>query len=106
MHKIKLVGEFKLVVQSKRRLNPTMNEVVKKGSAETFRWRNDISYSNSLWVRPVQVVPKNGGMSVIINEKNVVIPTHAISSYNMCLDYQLLEYITFHYDLCIKCSKD
>ncbi|KEH25705.1 hypothetical protein MTR_6g033640 [Medicago truncatula] len=39
-----------------------MNEVVKKGSAETFRWRNDISYSNSLWVRPVQVVPKNGGI--------------------------------------------
>lgn len=63
MHKIKLVEEFKLVVQSKRRLNPTMNEVVKKGSAETFRWRNDISYSNSLWVSPVQVVPKKGGMS-------------------------------------------
>ena len=29
---------------------------------------------HSEWVRPVQVVPKKGGMTVVKNEKNELIP--------------------------------
>ena len=34
--------------------------------------------SDSAWVSPVQVVPKKGGMIVIHNEKNDLIPTRTI----------------------------
>jgi hypothetical protein len=34
--------------------------------------------SDSEWVGPVQVVPKKGGMTVIRNEKNELIPQRTI----------------------------
>ena len=36
--------------------------------------------SDSAWVSPVQVVPKKGGMTVIRNEKNDLIPTRTVTS--------------------------
>ena len=49
---------------------------------ENLKWLNAgfiyaISYSP--WVSPVHVVPKNGGMIVLINEKNELIPTRTIT---------------------------
>lgn len=35
--------------------------------------------SDSAWVSPVQVVPKKGGMIVVTNEKNKLIPTRTIT---------------------------
>ena len=37
-------------------------------------------FSDSAWVSPVQVVPKKGGMTVIKNEKNDLIPTRTVTS--------------------------
>jgi len=34
---------------------------------------------DSTWVSPVQVVPKKGGMTVIRNEKNDLIPTRTFT---------------------------
>ena len=36
--------------------------------------------SDSAWVSLVQVVPKKGGMTVIKNEKNDLIPTRTVTS--------------------------
>jgi hypothetical protein len=44
--------------------------------------------SNSEWVSPVQVVPKKGGMTIVRNEKNELIPQRAVTSWHMCLDYK------------------
>lgn len=33
---------------------------------------------DSAWVRPIQVVPKKGGMAVVTNEKNELILTRII----------------------------
>ena len=52
-----------------------MKEVVKK---EVLKWLNAefiYAISNSPWVSPMHVVPKNGGMTVIKNEKNESMPT-------------------------------
>ena len=56
-----------------------MKELVKK---EVLKWLNvrfiyAISYSP--WVSPVHVVPKNGGMTVIGNEKNEMIPIRIVT---------------------------
>jgi hypothetical protein len=42
----------------------------------------------------VQVVPKKGGMTVIRNEKNELIPQRIVTSWQMCIDYRKLNKAT------------
>jgi len=55
-----------------------MKEVVKNEVIKLLD--NGIIYpiSDSKWVSPTQVVPKNSGVTVITNEKNELIPTGTI----------------------------
>ncbi|MCI83355.1 hypothetical protein A2U01_0104631, partial [Trifolium medium] len=55
-----------------RRLNPTMKEVVRKEVVKLLEACMIYPISDSAWVSPIQVVPKNGGMTVITNDKNSV----------------------------------
>src|ERR1044072_2053823 len=50
--------------------------------------------SDSAWVSPVQVVPKKGGMTVITNNKNELIPTRTVTGWRMCIDYRKLNKAT------------
>jgi len=45
---------------------------------------------DSAWVSPVQVVPKKGGMTIIRNEKNDLIPTRTVTGWRMCINYRKL----------------
>ena len=45
---------------------------------------------HSEWVSPVQVVPKKGGMTVVRNEKNELIPQQIVTGWRMCIDYRKL----------------
>ena len=79
MHKILLEENAKTSIEHQRRLNPLMKEVVRK---EVLKWLNAgfiYAISDSPWVSPVHVVPKKGGFSVIINEKNELIPTRTVT---------------------------
>ena len=49
---------------------------------------------HSEWVSPVQVVPKKGGMTVVKNEKNELIPQRTVTGWRMCIDYQKLNKAT------------
>ena len=49
---------------------------------------------HSDWVSPIQVVPKKGGMTVVENIKNEVIPQHTVMGWRMCIDYQKLNAAT------------
>jgi hypothetical protein len=51
-----------------------MREVVKKEVLKLLKVVVIYLVSDCEWVRPVQVVPKKGGMIVICNEKNELIP--------------------------------
>ncbi|XP_049399731.1 uncharacterized protein LOC125863765 [Solanum stenotomum] len=76
--------------QHQRRLNPLMKKVVRK---EFIRWLNaGIVYPicDSNWVSLVQCVPKKGGMTVVRNEKNELIPTRTVTRWRICMDYQKL----------------
>jgi len=50
--------------------------------------------SDSARVIPVQVDPKKGGMMVIKNEKNELIPTRTVTGWRMCIDYRRLNQAT------------
>ncbi|XP_015940112.1 uncharacterized protein LOC107465651 [Arachis duranensis] len=81
MHKILLEEDAKLLRQQQRRLNPTMTEVVQKEMLKL--WQAGVIYpiSDSPWVSPVQVVPKKGGITIVVNEKNELIPTRTITGW-------------------------
>ena len=69
-----------------------------------MKWLNaDFIYaiSNSPWVSLVHVVPKKGGFTVIINEKNELIPTRTVIGWRVCIDYIKLNTTTRkdHYPL-------
>ena len=52
------------------------------------------SVLHSEWVSPVQVVPKKGGMTIVKNEKNELIPQRTVTVWRMCIDYQKLNKAT------------
>ena len=59
------------------------------------------SISDSNWVSPVQVIPKKGGLTVVRNESNDVIPTRTVTGWHMCIDYRKLNKVTrkYHFPL-------
>ena len=38
----------------------------------------------------MQVVPKKGGMTVVKNDKNELIPTRTVTGWRVCIDYRKL----------------
>jgi hypothetical protein len=69
------------------RLNNAMREVVK----EVLKLLKDgVIYpiSNIEWTSPIQVVPKKGGMTVVKNDKNELIPQRTATGWCMCIDYR------------------
>ncbi|GKF08815.1 hypothetical protein Tco_0043039 [Tanacetum coccineum] len=66
--------------------------------------------SDSPWVSPVQVVPKKGGMRIVRNEKNELIPQCTVIGWRVCIDYRkrndATRKIIFLFHSLIKCSND
>nr|GEZ92141.1 reverse transcriptase domain-containing protein [Tanacetum cinerariifolium] len=40
------------------------------------------------WVSPIHCVPKKGGMTIVENEDNELIPTRLVTGWRVCIDYQ------------------
>jgi hypothetical protein len=68
-------------------LNNVMRDVVKKEMLKLLKVGVIYPISESEWVSPAQVVLKKGGMTVIHNEKNELIPQRTITDWWMCIDY-------------------
>ena len=78
-HKILMEEDYKPVVQHQRKVNPNIKEVVKKEVVKLLDAGLIYPISDSPWVSPVQVVPKKGGMTVMMNEKNEAMPTRTVT---------------------------
>ncbi|GKD16208.1 reverse transcriptase domain-containing protein, partial [Tanacetum coccineum] len=46
--------------------------------------------SHNPWVSPVHCVPKKGGMTIVTNEDNELIPTRLVTGWRVCIDYRKL----------------
>ncbi|XP_076920646.1 uncharacterized protein LOC143581846 [Bidens hawaiensis] len=88
--KILMEEDFKPVVQHQRRLNPNMQDVVKKEVIKLLDAGLIYPISDSPWVSPVQVVLKKGGMTVVTNDKNELIPMRTVTGWRVCINYRKL----------------
>jgi hypothetical protein len=79
-----------------------MREVVKKEVLKRLMARVIYPVFDSEWFSPIQVAPKKGGMTVILNEKIELIPQQTVTGWWMCIDYQKLNKATQkdHFPLC------
>ncbi|GJR24292.1 reverse transcriptase domain-containing protein [Tanacetum coccineum] len=89
-HKILMEDDFKPAVQHQRRVNPKIHEVIKKEVIKLLDAGLIYPISDSPWVSPVHCVPKKGGMTVIENDNNELIPTRLVTGWRVCIDYRKL----------------
>ncbi|GJQ99467.1 reverse transcriptase domain-containing protein [Tanacetum coccineum] len=83
---IQLLDNKKPVVQKQRRLNPNMQEVVKKEIMKLLD--TDIIYpiTDSPWVSFIHYVPKKGGITVVTNENDELVPTRTVTAtFQRCM---------------------
>nr|GEY36976.1 reverse transcriptase domain-containing protein [Tanacetum cinerariifolium] len=64
-----------LKVQSQRRVNPKIYDVIKKEVEKLLDAGLIYPISDSPWVSPIHCVPKKGGMTIIKNDENELVPT-------------------------------
>ncbi|GJY11757.1 reverse transcriptase domain-containing protein [Tanacetum coccineum] len=87
-HKILMEDDYKPTVQSQRRVNPKIHEVIKKEVLKLLDAGMIYPISDSLWVSPVHCVPKKGGITVVDNEENEFISTRLVTGWRVCIDYR------------------
>ncbi|XP_062103105.1 uncharacterized protein LOC133814123 [Humulus lupulus] len=68
--------------------------VVLKKYTRAIGW-SMANINDSSWVRPIQCVPKKGGVTVVANENNELIPTRQVSGWHVCMDYRKLNKATW-----------
>ena len=62
-----------------------MKEVIRKEVLKLLDTSMIYHISDSNWVNPVQVVPKKGGITVVKNDNNELIPTRIIIGWRVCM---------------------
>ncbi|KAJ9547607.1 hypothetical protein OSB04_020150 [Centaurea solstitialis] len=65
------------------RLNPKMQEVVKKEVIKLLDTGIIYPISDSPWVSPVYVVPKKGGLTVVTSDNNELVPTRTVTGWRV-----------------------
>ncbi|GJX02351.1 hypothetical protein Tco_0186264 [Tanacetum coccineum] len=86
-HKILLEDDYQPSVQHQRRVNPKIHDVIKKEVEKLLDAGLIYPISDSPWVSPVHCVPKKGGMTVVTNEENELVPTRLVTGWRVCIDF-------------------
>nr|GEX33715.1 DNA-directed DNA polymerase [Tanacetum cinerariifolium] len=89
-HKILMEDDFKPIVQHQRRVNPKIHEVIKKEVIKLLDAGLIYPIFDSPWDSPIHWVPKKGGMIVVENKDNELIPTRLVTGWRVCIDYRKL----------------
>nr|GEV66306.1 reverse transcriptase domain-containing protein [Tanacetum cinerariifolium] len=93
-HKILMEEDYKPAVQHQRRVNPKIDDVIKKEVEKLLDAGLIYPISDSPWFSLVHCVPKKGGFTVVENEENELIPTRLVTGWRVCIDYPKLNEAT------------
>ncbi|GJS50293.1 reverse transcriptase domain-containing protein [Tanacetum coccineum] len=93
-HKILMEEDYEPTVQNQRRVNPKIHDVIKKEVEKLLDAGLIYPISDSPWVSPVHCVPKKGGITVVKNDDNDLIPTRLVTGWRVCIDYRKLNEAT------------
>jgi len=94
MHKIHLEEDTKPSREPQRRLNPTMQEVVRGEVIKLLDVGIIYPISDSKWVSPIHVMPKRARVTVVQNKEGELVPTRVQSGWRVCIDYRKLNTAT------------
>ncbi|GKB61338.1 hypothetical protein Tco_0917524 [Tanacetum coccineum] len=89
-HKILMEEDYEQAVQHQRRVNPKIHDVIKKEVEKLLDAGLIYPISDSPWVSPMHCVPKKGGMTVVTNDENKLVPTRLVTGWRVCIDYRKL----------------
>jgi hypothetical protein len=87
MHKIHLEENAKPSREPQRRLNPAMQEVVRTEVIKLLDARIIYPISDNKWVRPIHVVPKRVGLTIVKNKDDELVLTCIQPRWNVYIDY-------------------
>jgi hypothetical protein len=93
-HRIPMEDQCKPVVDHQRRLTHAMREVVKKEVIKLLDAGIIYPVPHSEWLSPIHCVSKKGGLTVVKNEKNELIPQRTMIGWRMRIDYRKLNKAT------------
>ncbi|GKC73995.1 reverse transcriptase domain-containing protein, partial [Tanacetum coccineum] len=93
-HKIQVLDDKKPVVQKQRRLNPNIQKVVKKEIIKLLDTGIIYPIADSLWVSPIHCIPKKGGVTVVTNKNDELVPTRTVTGWRVCINYHKLNEAT------------
>nr|GEZ73230.1 reverse transcriptase domain-containing protein [Tanacetum cinerariifolium] len=77
-----------------RRVNPKIHDVIKKEVEKLLDARLIYPIPDSPWVSFIHCVLKKGGMTVIKNDENELVPTRLVAGWRVCIDYRKLNEAT------------
>ncbi|GJS37175.1 reverse transcriptase domain-containing protein [Tanacetum coccineum] len=93
-HKILMEDDYEPAVQHQRRVNPKIHDVIKKEVEKLLDAGLIYPISNSPWASPIHCVPKKGGITVVTNDDNELVPTRLVTRWRVCIDYRKLNEAT------------
>jgi hypothetical protein len=93
-HRIHLEEGSRPTREGQRRLNPAMEDVVKKEVLKLLKAGMIYPISDSEWVSPIHIVPKKGGYIVVENEEGRLMTTRPITGWRMVNDFRKLNKAT------------
>ncbi|GJY19604.1 reverse transcriptase domain-containing protein [Tanacetum coccineum] len=71
-----------------------MQEVVKKEIMKLLDTGIIYPIADSPWVSPIHCVPKKGGITVVTNKNDELVPTRTVTGWRVCIDYHKLNEAT------------
>ncbi|GJQ98353.1 reverse transcriptase domain-containing protein [Tanacetum coccineum] len=93
-HKILMKDDYKPMVQSQRRVNPKIHEVIKKEFLKLLDAGMFTHLPTAMGLVKCIVDPQKEGITVVANEENELITTHLVTGWRVCIDYRKLNEAT------------